>query len=129
MLTRRSGPTVREAGPLHGAGAARWRASSPRVVDSYRLTRLFALAFMANAFDLLLSWMAILRYGLTAEANPIPLVAWGWSHGLVGAMAVKAALLAVVVATAAMQPRHATALLCLVGFAGILGAASALIVL
>jgi len=93
------------------------------------ITRLFALAFVANALDVILSWVVIRHYGLAAEANPLPFMAWGWTHGLFGAMAVKAALLAIVVATAAIQPKYARPLLGLVAVAGTLGAISALIVL
>jgi hypothetical protein len=92
-------------------------------------TRLFALAFVANALDLLLSWLVIRHYGVRVEANPVPLMAWGWAHGLVGGLAVKAALLAIVVAAAAMKPRYERPLLLLVGIAGTVGAVSALIVL
>jgi hypothetical protein len=108
------------------------RPGGPVRRESLRLgqpTRLFALAFMANALDLVLSWVAVLQYGVRAEANPLPLMSWGWSHGFLGAMAVKAALLAIVVAAAALKPRHANPLLYLVGFAGAMGAISAVVVL
>ena len=129
MRTRPLIPPARASGYPRDHGVAGRSAELARVLEPSRGTRLFALALLANAFDLGLSWIAVLRFGLAAEANPLPIMAWGWAHGLIGAMAVKAALLAIVVATAAIKPRHAQALLVLVGFAGVVGAVSALIVL
>jgi hypothetical protein len=108
---------------------ARWQLPTVSADERLWATRLFGLALAANALDLALSWAAILQYGLPAEANPVPLMAWGWAHGLIGAIAVKAALLAIVVAAAAMRPRHARPLLYLVTIGGIIGALSAFIVL
>jgi hypothetical protein len=129
MQTRRTGPSAHQAGYLRDQDAPRLRAQSLDLRAAPRWTWLLGLAVVANLLDLGLSWAAILRYGLAAEANPIPLVAWGWSNGLIGGFAVKAALLAVVVACAAIAPRHTRLLLGLVGFAGVAGAVSALIVL
>ena len=106
-----------------------WRGTASRDPELLWATRLFGLAFVANALDLALSWAAILQYGLPAEANPVPLMAWGWAHGLIGAIAVKAALLAIVVAAAAIHPHRARPLLYLVSVAGIVGALSAFVVL
>jgi hypothetical protein len=129
MGTKRMGPSAQETGYLRGRSPLRLRAQSAELLAAPRWTWLLALAVAANLLDLGLSWAAILRYGLAAEANPLPLVAWGWSNGIIGGLAVKAALLAVVVACAAIAPRHTRLLLALVGFAGVAGAVSALIVL
>ena len=120
---------ARAVGQLRREDAAVWRQTSVRGSETTQPRRLFAIAFLANTLDLLLSWGAVMHYGLSVEANPFPLMAWGWAHGLIGAMAVKAALLAIVVAAAAMQPRYARPLLGLVAVAGILGAGSAVAVL
>jgi hypothetical protein len=112
-----------------GRNDARRQAAASTGTEPTWATRLFGLAFVANALDLALSYAAILRFGLQAEANPVPLMAWGWSHGLIGAIAVKAALLAIVVAAAAMHPHRARPLLYLVAIAGIAGAISAFVVL
>ena len=129
MQVRLSTPLTRMPWLLRRETSSTARSSVSRVSVRGQPTRLFALAFLANMLDLALSWPAVMRYGLGAEANPFPLMAWGWEHGLIGALAVKAALLAVIVSAAAMQPRYARPLLVLVGFAGMLGAISALAVL
>lgn len=100
-----------------------------RTPEAHHVTKLFAIAFAANAIDVVLSWVVVRHYGLHVEANPLPLMSWGWTHGLVGAGAVKAALLAIVVAAAALQPRYARLLLGMVAIGGTIGAISALIVM
>jgi hypothetical protein len=129
MAARLTTPLVQAIGSLRRETAVVWPSRSTARGAANQATRLFALAFVANAIDLLLSWAAVMHYGVAVEANPFPLMTWGWAHGLVGAMAVKAALLAIVVSAAAMQPRYARPLLCLVAIGGIIGAVSALAVL
>lgn len=80
------------------------------------------LALLANAADLALAWLIVSTYGLGAEANP--LMAGSLSLGLLGGLAWKAALLAVVFAAAALG--HRPWLLWLVAAVGAIGAASAL---
>ena len=82
-------------------------------------------ALLANAADLALAWLVVGTYGLRAEANP--LLAGSLSLGLLGGIAYKAALLAVVMAAAELG--HRRWLLWAVTAAGAIGAVSAVAVL
>jgi hypothetical protein len=81
-------------------------------------------AIAVNAADLWLSWTYILAHG-AGEANP--LMAGALSLGLLGGLALKASLLAVVLAAAALKPRRARLLIAAVTVAGGLGALSAVV--
>ena len=86
---------------------------------------MIALALLANAADLALAWLVVGTYGLGAEANPA--MSGALSLGLLGGIAYKAALLAVVMAAAELG--HRRWLLWAVTAAGAIGAASAVVVL
>ncbi len=77
----------------------------------------------ANAADLWLSWGIVTEYGLGAEANPLMRGALGL--GLLGGIALKAGLLAVVLAAAALNPRRSRLLVGAGIVVGLVGAASA----
>lgn len=82
-------------------------------------------AIAANAADLALSWLVLQRLGIGAEANP--LMAGALGLGLLGGVAMKAALLSVILAAAALNPRLARVLLSLAVAVGTVGAVSALV--
>lgn len=81
------------------------------------------LALAANVADLWLSWGAISVYGIEAEANPVMRAAFGL--GLLGGLAMKAALLSIIVAGAALNPRRRTILVGAALLMGMIGATSA----
>jgi Domain of unknown function (DUF5658) len=89
--------------------------------------RVLLLLTTAQLADLLLTTLAVARYGPSVEVNP--LVAGVLSLGVGGIVAWKAALLAVIVASAALNPRWERLLIAGALLSGVVGAASGLVVL
>jgi hypothetical protein len=91
------------------------------------MVRVLVLLTVAQIADLALTTIAVERYGPSVEVNP--LVAGVLSLGLGGIVAWKAALLAVILAAAALNPRRQRLLLALALLSGVVGAASGVVVL
>ena len=89
--------------------------------------RVLVLLTAAHLADLVLTTLAVARYGPLVEVNP--LVAGVLSLGVMGIVAWKAALLAVIVAAAALNPRWARLLIAGALLSGIVGTASGLVAL
>lgn len=80
-------------------------------------------AVALNVLDLELSWMFVSRHGLSAEANP--LMAEALAFGLLGGIAMKAALLSIIFAAASLRPASARVLIGGAALAGAIGVISA----
>lgn len=89
--------------------------------------RVVLLLAAAQLADLALTALAVARYGLSVEVNP--LVGGVLALGIGGIVAWKAALLAVILAAAALNPRWQRPLLAGGLLSGVVGAASGLVVL
>lgn len=91
------------------------------------MVRVLVLVTAAQIADLALTTIAVERYGPSVEVNP--LVAGVLSLGLGGIVAWKAALLAVILAAAALNPGRQRLLLALALLSGVVGTASGVVVL
>jgi hypothetical protein len=91
------------------------------------MRRFLALLCAVQLADLALSLLAITRYGPAVEINP--LVTAVLSLGVVGLFAWKCALLAIIVAAAALNPRFRAFVLGGGLLSGTVGATSALVAL
>ncbi len=91
------------------------------------MLQVLALITAAQMVDLVLTVVAVERYGPSVEVNP--LVAGVLTLGVAGILAWKAALLAVILAAAALNPRRQRLLLSLALATGVVGAASGVLVL
>jgi hypothetical protein len=89
--------------------------------------RVLVLLTAAQLADLALTTLAVARYGPSVEVNP--LVAGVLSLGVGGIVAWKAALLAVIVASAALNPRWERLLIAGALLSGIVGTGSGLVAL
>ncbi|MDH4132539.1 MAG: DUF5658 family protein [Gemmatimonadota bacterium] len=88
---------------------------------------IIAALSVAQLADLVLTVAAVDRYGPTVEVNP--LVAGALSLGVLGIVAWKAALLAVVLAGAALNARWRSLLLAGALISGLVGATSGVVAL
>lgn len=111
--------------PGRADGDGRFGSSSGRQRGRITPSALLSVAVVVNALDLVLSWGVVSRYGLGVEANP--LMAGALAFGLLGGIAMKSSLLAVVAAAAALNPPRARALVGGVAFVGAVGVISALV--